>query len=145
MRGWQPFCRIEARRGSCGPFALDKRIENFLLLAAMSFQMCCESRGKAANRIAASRIHVCSKTFSNSVFSPRKMCRPLPFCLSMCHQRRIFSFARCFAESCPASADDQSASALDPEPGGRKQPPLAAPRLSAIFAPGEAAEITMRL
>ena len=145
MRGWQPFCRLEARRGNRGPFALDKQIGSFRLLAAMSFQMRCDYRGKTANGIAASRIHVCSKTPSYPVFSARKMCRRLPFCLSTCHQRRIFCFARCFAGSCRASANDQPASALDPEPAGSKQPPRAAPGLSATFPPGEAAEITMRL
>ncbi len=49
MRGWQLFCRIEVRRGNRGPFALDKQIENFPLLAAMSFQMRRDCRGKAAN------------------------------------------------------------------------------------------------
>ena len=49
MRGWQLFCRIEARRGDPGLFALDKQIENLLLLAAMSFEMRCDCRGKVAN------------------------------------------------------------------------------------------------
>ena len=145
MRGWRLFCRIEAHRGNRGPFALDKQIGNFRLFPAMRFQIRCDWRGKAANRIAASKIHVCSKTPSYSVFSLRKMCRRLPFCLSMCHQRRMFSFARCFVESCRASANGQPASALDPEPAGSKRPPQAAPRLLATFPRGEAAETTMRL
>ena len=49
MPGWQLFCRIEVRRENRGPFALDKQVENFPLLAAMSFQMRCDCRGKAAN------------------------------------------------------------------------------------------------
>ena len=49
MRDWQLFCRIEVHHEDRGPFALDKQIENFPLLAAMSFQMRRDCRGKAAN------------------------------------------------------------------------------------------------
>ena len=49
MRDWQPFCRIEAHREDRELFALDKRTENCPQLAAMSFQMRGDWRGKAAN------------------------------------------------------------------------------------------------